>query len=128
GMKLIKVIKESSSMMLTVGTVQTLKVEREIDTGYLLTYNSEEVLLHHNETESELEVGSEIDVILYTDKNEQVIATTVLSEIEMDSFGWAEVIEVIPKLGVFVSIGTTKDMLVSSDDLPLLERVWPEKG
>ncbi|UJL45411.1 hypothetical protein KFZ58_13485 [Virgibacillus sp. NKC19-16] len=113
---------------LPIGTIQTMLVLRKIDTGYVLKKDTEEALLHHNETENELEIDQEIDVFLYNDKKGQVIATTKLPSIVMDSYGWTEVTEVIPKLGAFVSIGIAKDMLVSVDDLPLFEAVWPNIG
>src|SRR5699024_1183155 len=56
------------------------------------------------------------------------IATTKLPHDQMDVYGWAEVVEVIPDLGAFVDIGTGKDILVSSDELPLVEAVWPKKA
>src|SRR5699024_11676421 len=68
----------------------------------------------------------EINVILYNDKNEQIIATALIPTITRDTFGWAEVINVIPKLCVFVEIGTIKEILVSVDDLPIYTEVWPE--
>lgn len=113
---------------LTIGTIQTLRVLRKIDTGYVLVKNSEEVLLHHNETTNELEEHQEVDIFLYTDKKDQIIATTKLPTVQRDVFGWAEVVEVVKNLGVFVNIGTTKEMLVSTDDLPLYEAVWPTVG
>ncbi len=110
-----------------IGTIQTMTVLRKIDTGYVLQKDTSEALLHHNETEDELQTDQEIDVFLYQDKKGQTIATTKLPHVQMDVYGWAEVVEVIPGLGAFVDIGTGKDMLVSSDDLPLFEDVWPEK-
>jgi len=110
-----------------IGTIQTMTVLRKIDTGYVLQKDTNEALLHHNETEAELESDQEIDVFLYLDKKGQTIATTKLPHVQMDVYGWAEVVEVIPGLGAFVDIGTGKDMLISSDDLPLFEDVWPKK-
>lgn len=110
-----------------IGTTQKMTVLRKIDTGYVLQKDTNEALLHHNETKNELETDQEIDVFLYQDKKGQTIATTKLPHIQMDIYGWAEVVEVIPGLGAFVNIGTGKDMLVSSDDLPLFEDVWPKK-
>src|SRR5699024_5760255 len=112
---------------LLIGTIQTMTVLRKIDTGYVLQKDTSEALLHHNETEDELQTDQEIDVFLYQDKKEQAIATTKLPHVQMDVYDWTEVVEVIPDLGAFVDIGTGKDMLVSSDDLPLFEDVWPKK-
>ncbi len=49
----------------------------------------------------------------------------MIPTIDRETFGWAEVINVIPKLGAFVDIGTTKEVLVSIDDLPIYTEVWP---
>ncbi|WP_077328205.1 CvfB family protein [Virgibacillus siamensis] len=107
------------------GTIQTLEVIRKIDTGYVL---EGDVLLHHNETENELEHGQQVEVFLYTDKKGKTVASGKVPFIQMDHYGWANVVDVIPGLGVFVDIGTTKEILVSIDDLPLFERVWPING
>src|SRR5699024_6766912 len=65
---------------------------------------------------------------LYLDKSGRTIATTKIPTVQIDVYGWAEVVDVIPGLGVFVDIGAGKDMLVSIDDLPLFEDVWPVKS
>ena len=115
-------------MHLPIGTIQTATVLRKIETGYVLKKETDEVLLHNNETENELKAGQEVEVFLYQDKGNQIVATTKLPSILMDTYGWAEVVEVIPDLGAFVSIGIAKDILVSVDDLPLFESVWPQVG
>ncbi|SHM56645.1 CvfB family protein [Gracilibacillus kekensis] len=108
-----------------IGTIQTLEVVREMDTGYVL---ENDILLHHNETDSALDEGDMTEVFLYRNKKGQTIATTQLPHIQINIYGWAEVAEVLPHLGVFVNIGTSKEMLVSKDDLPLFEDVWPIAG
>ncbi|MDX8045584.1 S1-like domain-containing RNA-binding protein [Gracilibacillus sp. S3-1-1] len=108
-----------------IGTIQTLEIIREIDTGYVL---ENDILLHHNETEAQLEPEQSVEVFIYQNKKDQAIATTQLPNIHMDTYGWAQVVEVLPHLGVFVNIGTGKEILVSKDDLPLFEDVWPETG
>lgn len=113
---------------LPIGTIQTATVLRKIETGYVLQKETDEVLLHHNETDRELEVDEDVEVFLYNDKNNQIVATTTLPTILMDTYDWAEVVEVIPNLGAFVHIGIAKDILVSIDDLPLFEDVWPQIG
>ncbi|MBC5637693.1 hypothetical protein H8S33_12830 [Ornithinibacillus sp. BX22] len=110
-----------------IGTIQTMTVDRKIDSGYVLKKDMTEALLHHNETESVLEVEQDVDVFLYQDKKGNLTATTKLPEVVMDQYGWAKVVSVLPNLGVFVDIGTTKEFLVSIDDLPLFENVWPKE-
>ncbi|MFC2947328.1 CvfB family protein [Virgibacillus sediminis] len=113
---------------LQTGTIQTMTVERKIDTGYVLIKNGSEALLHHSETEKALEEGNTVDVFLYPDKKGNVIASAKLPHVVIDTYGWAKVVEVLPHLGAFVDIGTTKEILVSKDDLPLFENVWPQPG
>ncbi|MFD2750447.1 S1 RNA-binding domain-containing protein [Virgibacillus siamensis] len=104
--------------------IQTLEVIRKIDTGYVLEGN---ILLHHNEIDNQLEPGQHIEIFLYTDKKGQTVATGKIPFISRDTYGWADVVEKMPGLGVFVDIGTTKEILVSMDDLPLFEKVWPDE-
>ncbi|WP_058308521.1 CvfB family protein [Gracilibacillus massiliensis] len=108
-----------------IGTIQTLEVVREMDTGYVL---EDDILLHHNEADSDLEEGQFVEVFLYQNKKAQTIATTQLPRVQVDHYGWSEVVAVLPHIGVFVNIGTTKEILVSKDDLPLFEDVWPIAG
>src|SRR5690625_6489242 len=82
---------------LPIGTIQSASVLRKIETGYVLIKETNEVLLHNNETENELENGQEVDVFLYQDKDNQVVATTKLPTIQMGVYDWAKVVEVIPE-------------------------------
>src|SRR5699024_5843800 len=113
---------------LQVGTVNLATVIRNIDTEHVLDIDDLEVLLHLSGTKQaeEFTEEDEINGFLYNDNNEQIVATTLIPTITKDAFGWAEVINVIPKLGVFVEIGTIKEVLVSVDDLPIYTEVWPE--
>ncbi len=113
-----------------IGTVQRTQVDREIDNGYVLTWMDKEVLLHYNEIDesTEVETGAFIDVFLYNDKEDRAIATTIVPTVQLDMYDWAEVVNVVPGLGAFVHIGIQKEMLVSIDDLPLYESVWPNVG
>jgi len=113
---------------LQIGTIQSMKVAIIIDTGYVLQKHGAEVLLHNNEATEKLSENEEVDVFLYHDKQMNIIGTMTLPTVLIDHYDWAEVMEVIPNLGAFVNIGTTKEMLVSMDDLPILEKVWPQEG
>lgn len=113
---------------LQVGTVQELTVLRNIETGYVLTDGKNEVLLHKNEASEELEEKQEVNVFIYHDKKGQVVATMTIPDVNLENYDWAEVVEVLKGVGVFVNIGIQKEILVSNDDLPLYEGVWPQVG
>lgn len=113
---------------LKAGDIVRLKVDRKIETGYVLTNGQEEVLLHKREIDRDLEANDFVEVFLYHDKKGQLISTGTLPNINFEVFDWAEVTEVKDRLGVFVDIGTTKHVLVSEDDLPTVRSAWPEVG
>ena len=110
------------------GTIPILTIQRKIAEGFILTDGREEVLLPEDEADDSLEEGQELEVFLYRNKKDQLLATRSIPESRIDAYGWAEVMEVVPGLGVFVDIGIPKEVLVSIDDLPLLKNVWPREG
>lgn len=114
--------------LLKAGQIVELEIARKIETGYVLTDGTEEILLHANEVENTLKVADKVEVFLYHDKKGILIGTTTIPSVRPDVFDWAEVTEVVPNLGVFVDIGTSKHTLVSKDDLPLFQSVWPKVG
>src|SRR5690625_2861320 len=111
-----------------LGTIQTMNVDSKINSGYILKNSGIEALLQDEETNVELEPGGKVNVFLYSDKRGRWIATLKLPRLHKNTYDWAEVKEVIPNLGAFVDIGINKEMLVSKDDLPLFESVWPAEG
>lgn len=115
-------------MHLPLGNHITMTVLRKIETGYVLVKDDSEALLHHNETDRELEENEEVEVFLYRDKKGNIAATTSLPTVTTINYGWAEVVEVVPRLGAFINIGIAKEILISSDDLPKFRSVWPKTG
>lgn len=112
-----------------LGTVKSCTVLKKITKGFVLQYENHEIILADENVESEVEMGQPIDVFIYLNKDKKIAATMEIPEITRDSYGWAEVEDVLPHMGVFVNIGLNdKEILVSNDDLPLLKSVWPKKG
>lgn len=111
-----------------IGQTVSLEVAREADFGYFLTDGTEDVLLHKNETDKELELNEKVDVFLYTDSRGRITATTTIPKITVGVYDWAVVSDVTPGLGVFVNIGIQKDMLLGEEDLPAHSSVWPQIG
>lgn len=120
--------ERSVNMNLPLGTIQKMHVLRKIDTGYVLAQGEAEALLHHNETDNELKENQEVEVFLYNDKKGNITATTKLPTVLIGKYDWAEVIDVVPKLGAFVNIGIAKEMLVDNDALPPFRSIWPKIG
>lgn len=114
--------------MLENATIHTMTVREKTSEGYILEKAGESVLLPFHVADREMETGSLVDVFVYLNKKEQRTATATLPKMIPGSYGWAEVKDVIPGLGVFADIGIEEEVLVSSDDLPPLQRAWPHPG
>jgi predicted RNA-binding protein (virulence factor B family) len=110
------------------GEIMTLTVKQEMPFGYFLTNGMEEVMLHKSEAEKTLAIDDEVTVFLYHGHDGRLCATMKMPKITNNRYDWVEVVDVVPKLGVFVDIGISKDMLVSIDDLPPLCSLWPKRG
>lgn len=110
------------------GTKATLTVEREVAFGYFLSNGEEDVLLHTHEITGEIEIGQELEVFLFNDKEGRLTASMKLPTITEGEYDWVPVVDVHPSHGVFLDIGLQKDLLISGDDLPRLKSLWPEVG
>ncbi|WP_431799225.1 CvfB family protein [Halobacillus andaensis] len=112
-----------------IGTVQELKPIKKKAEGFILTDGRDEVLLPNDQLEFEInQLGEPLDVFIYMNRSKEVIATTSIPEVTLNSYGWAEVEEVVPNLGAFVDISLDKAFLVSKDNLPYKKSVWPKEG
>ncbi|WP_338449080.1 S1-like domain-containing RNA-binding protein [Niallia oryzisoli] len=112
----------------SIGRVIQLEVARKTDFGYFLTDGTEDVLLHKNETQQDLELETSVEVFLYTDSQGRIAATTTIPKITVGEYDWAEVSDVKSGIGVFLDIGINKDMLLGEEDLPAHKSVWPQVG
>ncbi|ACJ35011.1 CvfB family protein [Anoxybacillus flavithermus] len=111
-----------------IGQIVTWQVKEQKPFGYIVTNGKESALLHESQCEGELQVGDEVTVFLYHDHDGRMRATMKHPLITTSSYGWVEVVDVVPQLGVFVHIGIEKDVLLSIDDLPSIPTLWPQKG
>lgn len=115
-------------MQLEIGTIHTMTVRQQTKNGYVITKGSEQAMLPFSYTNKELHTNSFVDVFLYYDKKGQLVGTMQLPQVAIGVYDWVEVMDVIPKLGVFVNIGMKEEVLVSSDDLPSYQKAWPLPG
>lgn len=114
--------------MISLGEYQTLSVVRISDLGYMLGDQDEEVLLHFKQAKEELKVGDTVKVFIYSDKAKRKTATQMDVLATISNEGFVEVVDILPNSGVFVSINTPKDVLLSKDYLPYDNLKWPQIG
>lgn len=112
--------------MINLGKYNKLKVVRKSDLGYMLSDGTDEILMHFRQANGELEIGKEVTVFVYSDKEKRPCATMEEVKATISDAGFVKVIEVLPKIGVFVDNNTTKDVLISKDYLPYSDETWPQ--
>ncbi len=116
-------------MALQAGTIVTLTVKNEQEYGWFLQDEEENaVLLHRTEVREGFNPDEPVKVFLYQDHSGRLAATMDKPLITLGEYDWVEVVGEEVKLGVFVNIGISKDMLVSEDDLPYKFEVRPIEG
>lgn len=115
-------------MALKMGQINVLEVDREADISYILTDGLEEIFLHKKQATRKLTVGEEIEVFLYYDNQKRITATMTVPFINTEKGAFLEVVDVNPRLGVFLHMGIQKDLLLSRDDLPFKKIEWPNVG
>ena len=116
---------------LEIGKVSKFIVKRETDISYTLSPLDPDltnyVFLHFNQATRRLNEGELINAFLYYDQKKRLCATMEKPLITTETFGFVKVVDINPA-GVFVNIGISKDILVSSDFLPKQKKLWPEVG
>jgi predicted RNA-binding protein (virulence factor B family) len=103
-------------------------IERQAPFGYFLSVEGQDVLLHQSDAEGELEIGEQVEVFLYHDHQDRIAATQHEPYITLGEFGWLEVKDVHPRMGVFLDNGIRKDLLLPADQLPEIKSKWPRSG
>ena len=97
---------------LELGLINTLRVDRHTPHGiFLMATDGNDVLLPQAYVEDYMIEDSLLDVFLYTDSEDRLIATTKKPLAMLDQFGLFEVVDVTP-FGAFVNWGLLKDLLV----------------
>ncbi|EJL42984.1 hypothetical protein BAG01nite_42040 [Brevibacillus agri] len=110
---------------LQAGMTLTMTVARKTEIGYFLREGNDEVFLHEKEAHERLHVDDEVEVFLYHDHENRLAATMDMPYVSMGEYGWLEVVDVSPRMGVFLDNGIKKDLLLFVDDLPKLADEWP---
>ncbi len=106
-----------------LGEKQVLTVVRTVDFGVYLGSDEERVLLPKKQVPEGIEVGDPVEVFLYKDSSDRMIATTKEPKITLGELAVLEVADV-GRVGAFLDWGLEKDLL-----LPFKEQtVKVEKG
>ena len=95
-----------------VGELNTLAVNRVSEPGiYLISDDQTEVLLPNAYVTKSMDIGTFLDVFIYTDSEDRLVATTLKPYVYLYEFASLEVVD-SAKFGCFVDIGLPKHILV----------------
>ena len=97
---------------LELGLINCLRVDRRTDPGiYLMAKDGNDVLLPQAYVKDEMIEDSLLEVFLYTDSEDRLIATTLKPFAMLDEFALLEVVDVA-SFGAFMNWGLLKDLMV----------------
>lgn len=95
-----------------LGEINLLKVNRVSEPGlYLIAGDEEEVLLPNAYVTKDMQIDSDLEVFIYTDSEDRLVATTMKPYAYKNDFASLEVID-MAKFGAFLDMGLPKDLLV----------------
>ena len=99
--------------MVNIGQYNRLKVVKRVDFGaYLDGGNGVEILLPEKYVDPTVKIGDELDVFIYTDSEDRLIATTERPFAKVGEFAFLQVSQV-NEVGAFLDWGISgKDLLV----------------
>lgn len=99
--------------MIKLGEVQTLEVVKTTDFGVYLGFSErvEKVLLPKNATPQGTKLGDKIEVFIYKDSSDRIIATTTTPPLTVGGLALLKVKEV-SSIGAFLDWGLPKDLLL----------------
>jgi uncharacterized protein len=110
-----------------LGEINTLLIKRDTDHGFFLVPSrTKEEICEQSETEAyevllpnayitdDMQVGDEIEVFIYTDSEDRLVATTDYPKALINEFAFVKVVDVAP-FGAFVDIGLPKHLLVPNN-------------
>ncbi len=96
---------------LELGKLNTLRADRLTPHGiFLMAEDGKDVLLPQAYVTEEMKEDSLIEVFLYTDSEDRLIATTLKPKAMLDQFALLEVVDTA-KFGAFLDWGLPKDLL-----------------
>lgn len=106
-----------------LGKRQILTVVKKVDFGVYLGSDEQRVLLPKKQVPADIELGDPVEVFLYKDSDDRLIATTNEPKIQLGELAVLEVADT-GKFGAFLNWGLEKDLFLPFKEMT--QRVQPE--
>ncbi len=98
--------------MITLGEYNLLRIDRILEQGaYLVDEEGNDVLLPNKYMAENAKIDDEVEVFIYTDSEDRLIATNLTPKITLNEFSFLKVKDV-NRFGAFMDWGLEKELLV----------------
>ena len=97
--------------MMKIGKRQVLTVVKKVDFGVYLGSDDEKVLLPKKQVPEGIDLGDPVEVFLYKDSDDRLIATTNEPKVELGELAVLKVVDT-SKFGAFLDWGLEKDLFL----------------
>lgn len=99
--------------MATIGRRNRLSIERSAGPGlYLNGGELGEILLPGRYIPADVKPGDKLDVFVYLDSEDRLVATTEIPKVMVGEFACLKVVGINPRVGAFLDWGLSKDLLL----------------
>lgn len=99
--------------MTEIGKYNRLRIVEESEHGlYLDGEGRDNILLPNRYIRPEMAIGEEVEVFLYNDSEDRLVATTEKPFAQVGEFAYLEVLDVKANVGAFLDWGLSKDLLL----------------
>lgn len=92
---------------------------------YLITEDKQEILLPNKYVPKSLKIGDKLEVFIYTDSEDRLIATTLEPKVHLNSIAYLKCVDV-NKYGAFFDWGMEKDLMVPFSEQALKVKAGKE--
>lgn len=105
-------MNQNINQHIELGIINTLLIDRITEPGiFLVALDGEAVLLPNRYVTPQMKVYDKLEVFIYTDSEDRLIATTAMPLAMANQFGYFKVVD-SARFGAFVDIGLMKDLFV----------------
>lgn len=117
-------------MRMEAGSLVTLEVAREVPpNGFFLSDGYQDFLLPYAEiVGSRISPGDQVEVFLFHDTQDRIMATMKKPLLTMGHVGLLEVVDIHPRFGYFLEMGLGRHLLLPYRHVPELEELRPQVG
>lgn len=110
------------------GFTAELEVLGKEGSRWVLDGQGEHIMMNASDADESVKDGDTVHVFLYANRRGELTATMRMPNMTCETYGWARIIRIDPKEGVYVDIGSSFEVLVNGADMPKVRSLWPTIG